>query len=125
VLGSRGGPRRPPRIDEEHEREQSRHFTVVGQHPPHYPEQPHRLIRQLGALQVVAAAPDVALVEDQIQHVQHLAQSGRPLFAAGDPERHTRRLDALLRSSDALRHRRLRHEEGAGDLGRAQPADRP
>ena len=42
----------------------------------------------------------------------------------GMPERHAGRLDPPLGPGDALGHRRLRHQEGAGDLGRGQAADR-
>ena len=39
-----------------------------------------------------------------------------------DPERDSRGLDLALGPHDPLRHRRLRHEEGARDLAGRQPA---
>ena len=60
-----------------------------------------------------ARAARVALVEDQVEHVQHGAQPLGALSAAGSPNRTPEALDALLRPADPLRHRRLRHEERA------------
>ena len=73
----------------------------------HDPRQPDRLVRELGAVHVAAAAARVALVEDQVEHVQHRRAAwpaARPASASGTARRS---LDLLLRAADPLRHRRL------------------
>ena len=65
----------------------------------------------------------VALVEDQVEHVQHGAQALVALLVRRHAERHAGRLDALLRAADPLRHRRFGHEERVGDLGGRETAD--
>jgi len=73
-------------------------------------------------VEVGAGAARVPLVEDQIQHVQDGAQPLGALVIVRHAERHARRLDGLFRPADALRHRRVGHEERARDLGRREPA---
>ena len=69
-------------------------------------------------------ARGVALVEDQVEHVQHDAQPLGALAArAACSKPPPAALMLLLGPADALGHRRLGHEEGAGDLGRGQAAD--
>ena len=58
----------------------------------------------------------VALVEHEVEDVEHTPQRGRLLIRGRAAERNARRLDPLLRAADALRHRRLVDEERAGDL---------
>ena len=50
------GPRGASGVDEQHEREQAGDLAVVGKQPVHHPGQPDRLVRQLGAMQLAAAA---------------------------------------------------------------------
>ncbi len=73
---------------------------------------------------VGAGAGGIALVEDEVEHVQDGVEPGLQLLRRRPRERHARRLDAGLGAADALRHRRFGHEERAGDLGRGQAADR-
>ncbi len=89
------------------------------------PPEPDRLVGEVGAQGLVAIRGEVALVEDQEDHRQH---PGQPLadvalrrHAIGD----VRGLDLGLGTGDPLRHRRLLHEERAGDLGDGEPADQP
>ena len=71
-------------------------------------------LREIAPLQVGARARRVALVEDEVQHVQHRARGARSRsWSSGSSKRHARRLDALLGAADPLRHRRLGHEKGA------------
>ena len=56
--------------------------------------------------------------------MQHDAEPVGALAARREREGRPRRLDRLLRPADALRHRRLGHEERARDLRGGQTADR-
>src|SRR5207245_16779 len=58
----------------------------------------------------------VALVEYEVQHLEHGRQPGGQLDAAGDLERHARFAERPLGPDDALRDRRLRNEKRPGDL---------
>ena len=112
------------RVREQHEREQSRDLTVVGQQLPHGAGESDGFAGELRALEFGPGGRRVALVEDQVQHVQHDTQ---PLGAFGlgrQGERDITGLDRLLGPADALRHRRLRHQEGGGDLCGRETADR-
>jgi hypothetical protein len=57
--------------------------------------------------------------------MEHDAEPLRLLSWRRQVEAGSGRLDALLRPADALRHGRLGHEEGPGDLGGRQAADGP
>jgi hypothetical protein len=116
------GAGRPARIGEQHQREQPGDLAVIRPDVPHRPGQPDRLAGQLHPVQVGADAAGVALVEDQIQHMQHRPQPRRPVLARRQLERGA--LDALFGPADPLRHRCLRHQKGVGNLGGRQAADR-
>ena len=80
--------------------------------------EPQRLGRQV-------AAAAVALVEDQVDDREH---GGEPLgqqVVGRHPERDAGGLDLALGPHQSLRHRRLGHQEGAGDLVGGQAAERP
>jgi hypothetical protein len=89
------------------------------------PGQPDRLAGQLAALQLRAGGGGVALVEDQVQHVQDHPQPVAQLRRRRHVEGRAGGLDALLGAADALGHGGLGYEEGAGDLGGRESADRP
>jgi hypothetical protein len=57
--------------------------------------------------------------------VEHDGQAVGPLGVGRQPEVGAAGLDALLGAADALGHRRLGDQEGPGDLGGREPADRP
>ena len=80
--------------------------------------EPDRLGRQVDA-------PAVALVEDQVDDREHRREPVRQQVVGRHPERDAGGLDLLLRPHEPLRHRRLGHQERAGDLGRGQAAERP
>ena len=67
----------------------------------------------------------MALGEGDVDHEEDGRQPLPDLRPCGHPERHTRGSDLVLRPHQPLRHRRLGHEEGGGDLGGRQPAHRP
>src|ERR1700722_4966500 len=63
-----------------------------------------------------SSAGDIALVKDQIEHMQHRAKPLRPLLIGGQSERGSGRLDALFGATDSLGHGCLGHQEGVRDL---------
>ena len=76
-------PRRPPRIDQEHQGEEAGDLGVVGQLRVDHRREPDRLVRQVDPLELASAAAGVPLVEDQVEDVEHgphrrrLARRGR------------------------------------------------
>jgi hypothetical protein len=108
-----------------HEREQTPYLGVVGQQIGEQPGQTQRLAAQVGPDEVVAAAGRVALVEDQIHHLQDSAQARRQLGGRRDAVRNPRVGDLPLRPDETLAHGRLGDQERAGDLGRGQAAEGP
>ena len=62
------------RVGEQHEREQAGDLAVVGEQRVQHAGEPDRLGGEVGALQVVARRGRVALVEDEVEHLQHDAQ---------------------------------------------------
>jgi len=121
------GPRarRPPRVGQQHQREQARDLRVVGKRTADHPSEPDRLPGEVAARELRPAAGQVALVEDQVEHMQDGAQALCPLLTTRHRERDRRTLDGLLGAADPLRHRPLGDEERIGDLGRGQPTDGP
>ena len=79
-LAVRPGARRAPGIGQQHQRQQSGDLAVVREEVVHRPGEPDRLVREIAALQVGADAAGVALVEDQVEHVQDGAQPLGPLL---------------------------------------------
>ena len=91
------------------------------------PGQPDRLGGQVGAVQVGPERGGVALVEDQVEHLQHRPRAARRARrAAAAANRAPAALIRLLGPADALRHGRFRHQEGRGRSrrwsGRRPPA---
>src|SRR5437588_518718 len=79
-----------------------------------------RLRRQLAALQVRPGRAGVALVEDQVEHVQHRIEPPGALADRGHAERHAAGPDALFGPADPPGHRRLGNQERPGNLGGGQ-----
>ena len=87
--------------------------------------EPDRLGAQLARISASPERRDVALVEDQVERPRAppSSRSGSSLgvrHLVRDP----RVADLALRADEALRHRRLGDQEGAGDLRRRQAAER-
>ena len=78
-----------------------------------------------GSHPVVAGGRRIALVEDEVDDLEHRGQARGELGAARNLERHVRLGERALRSDDALRDRRLGDEECARNLfgGQARRAD--
>lgn len=69
-----------------------------------------------GRIQWVAGGRRVALVEDEVDRLEHRGEAVGQLVAFGDLEGHPRRRERALRAHDPLRDRRLRDQVCAGDL---------
>ena len=78
----RAGAGRAARVGEQHEREQAGDLALVRERRVQLPGQPDRLGAELDPVQAVAGAGGVALVEDQVEHVQH---DGQPRGRAPRP----------------------------------------
>ncbi len=122
-LAARAGPRRPPGVGEEDQREQAADLAVAGQQAAQQARQPQRLAGELAALQLGSAARGIPLVEDQVEDLQHGVEPLAPGVTGRRLEAPARLLDGALGAADPLRHRRLGHEEGRSDLARREPAD--
>jgi hypothetical protein len=110
-----------------HQRDQSMRLGLVGRETGEDPSQAQRLLAQRGPHVVVTGAGGVALVEDQVDHLEHRRQARHAVGAARHLERHARFGQRPLGAHDSLRDRRLAGQESARDLvGRksAQEAQR-
>ena len=99
-----------------HQRHEAVHLRLVGREPREDAAEPKRLLEQRGPHPVVARRRGVALVEDEVDHLEHRGQPRAQLVARRQLEGHPRRGERALRAHDALRDRRLRHQERARDL---------
>src|SRR5258708_22183272 len=84
--------------------------------------EPNRFIREFAPLQARADATGVALVEDEIEHMQDGAQSLGPLARGGHRKWNARILDALLGPTDPLRHGGFGNQKCVSDLGSGEAA---
>ena len=91
----------------------------------HDASEPDRFAGEIGADQRLALRRGVAFVEDEVddredrvEALGHVGRLGHDVGDAGDA-------DLLLRPHQPLRHRRRRHEEGAGDRLGVEAAQRP
>ena len=106
-----------------HEGHQAVHLGLLGQQPGQDATQPQRLGAQLRTQPVVPRRGRVALVEHQIDHLEHRGQPLLQLGAGRSLEGHLRLGERPLGPDDALRHRRLRDQERPGDLLGGQAAE--
>ena len=91
----------------------------LGQHA----REAQRVVAERGPQPIVAGRRGVALVEHEVDDLEHRREPLGERLAARHLERHARLGQRALRAHDALRDRRLRHEERARDLGRREAAD--
>ncbi len=113
-----------PGVGEQHESEQAGDLGILRCGRVDAPGQADGLAGQVGAGQVGAAAAGVALVEEQVEHVQHQPKAFRALVGWRERERLAGCLDLGLGPADPLGHGRLGNEERGGDLASGQAADR-
>ena len=85
--------------------------------------EPQRVLAQSGPHPVVAGGRGVALVEDEIDDLEHGREPCGQLLPAGHLEGHMRFGERALGAHDALRNRRLRDQERRRDLGGGEPAE--
>ena len=117
-----GGARPQPRRLQLEQRHQPVDLRLVRRQRRHDARQPHRLLAQLRAQPVVAGGGAVALIEDEVEHLQHRGQPRPQLGRARHLERHAGRGQGALGPHDPLRDRRLGDQVGAGDLVGGEPA---
>ena len=91
----------------------------LGQDAP----EPQRVLAERGPHPVVAGRRRVALVEDEVDDLEHRRQTRGKLGPAGDLEGDARLGERPLGPDDALGDRRLRDEERARDLVGRQTAE--
>jgi hypothetical protein len=85
--------------------------------------EPQRLLDQLGPHPVLAGGRRVALVEDEVDRLEHGGETVGELVALGHLERHPRLRERALGAHDPLRDRRLRDQVRASDLPRRQAGE--
>ena len=125
--GRRAAPARRPApvragaagLGEQQQGEQAQRLGLVGHQLGQQPGQADRLGAQVAADQVVAGRGGVPLVEDQVDDREHEREPVGQLRVPRHPVRDARGADLALGPDQALGHRRLGHEEGAGDLRRS------
>jgi hypothetical protein len=83
---------------------------------------PHRLVAQLGANRGLGGRAVVALVEQEIECPIHGRKPRRKVSRRGNVEQALRSSEQSLRSRYPLLDRRMAADEGARDLGHAEPA---
>jgi hypothetical protein len=113
------------RVVEGHECQQAERLALVGHERAEDRRQADGLGAQLPAHQRVPAGRGVALVEDQVHRGEDRGQPVGQRGVARDGEGDARVAQLALGAHDALLHRRLGDQEGAGDLRGLQAADEP
>ena len=86
----RADARLQPRGLQLHQRHEPVHLRLVGRQLRQDPPQPQRLVAQRRPHPVLARGGGVALVEDEVDHLQHRGQPRRQLVPARHLERHAR-----------------------------------
>ena len=120
-----GGAGRAARLGQQQQRHQAEHLRLVRHQAGQQPGQPDRLGAQLGADQRVPGGSRVPLVEDQVDHGEHVRQPGGQRRVARHAVRDPRVSDLPLGPDQPLGDRRLGDQERAGDLGGLQPGHEP
>ena len=119
------GAGRPPRLGEQHEREQPEHLGLVRHQIREQAGEADRLGTELVAHEVFACRGEIALVEHEVHHGQHRPRRSGSSASSGTRYGIVVAADLVLRAHETLSHRRLGDEEGAGDLVRAQSGHEP
>ena len=99
-----------------HQRDEAMHLRLRREQLREDAAEPERLLDQLRPDPVVARGRRIALVEDEVDHLEHGGQAVGEPVALGDFERHPRRREVRFRADDALGDGRLRDQVCAGDL---------
>ena len=121
-LPVRPDPRPQPRGLELHQRQQAVDLGLAGHQRGEDPSEAQGVRAQRRADPVLAGARRVALVEHEVDHLEHRRQTLGQLVATRDLKRHARLAERALRAHDALRDRPLGDEKRPRDLRRRQAA---
>src|SRR5262249_24058956 len=85
---------------------------------------PDRFVRKINTVQTGASARRIALVENEIEDVQHRVESLSALTLVGSAKTIAGFFDELFGAAVPLRHRRLGHEKGMCDFSTGEATDR-
>jgi hypothetical protein len=99
------------------------YLGFVGHEGGEYAAEAERLAAELGPHPVLASGGRVALVEDEVDDLEHATQARQAILANRDLERDAGPGDGLFGPHDALGDRRLGDDIGPGYLGHREPAD--
>ncbi len=108
-----------------HQGEQAENFGLRRREAGEDASEPLRLRAQCGTRQFLARGRRIALIEDEINDLEHRGEPRRALGPARHLEGNAGVADRILGADDALRDRRFAREEGARDLLGGQAADEP
>ena len=111
-----------PRMLQEHQREQAPYLGFVRHQRHDEAGQADRLVTQVRSNEL-AGGRGVSLVEDQVQDGEHARQAFGQELGGRDTVGDRRLPDLALGPNEALGHRRLRDEEGTGDLAGREAAE--
>jgi len=112
----------PAAVVQQHQREQAEHFGLVREQVREHSCQANRLAREIMPRQVVTGGRRVTLVEHEVDHREHRRESLGDRGGRGDFVGNAGVSNLAFGPDEALRHRRLGRQEGAGDLVGRQPA---
>ena len=103
------------RLDFE-QRDEAVHLGLLRGELRQNPGEPERIVAQLRSRPVVSGGRRVALIEDEVDHIEHRRQPGRAVVPARDLEGNARLAQRPLGPDDALGNGRFGDEKGSGDL---------
>ena len=122
-LPVRTDPRVAARVLEQEQREQAERLGLVGHQHAEELREPDRLGAQLAPDERVAGGRGVPLVEDEVEHAEHVREALGEQVVGRHAERNPRLANAALRADEPLGERPLGNEERAGDLGCREAGD--
>jgi hypothetical protein len=114
-----------PRGLDLHERHQPMHLGLVFGEIGDDAAEAQRVVAEQRPQPLCPGGSRIALVEDEVDDLEHRIEPLGPVLAARHLERHAGIGDGALGADDALRDRRFRDEESAGDLVGGEPAHEP
>ena len=112
-----------PRVLQQQQREQPEGLRLVRHQDAEELREADRLGAEIAADERVAGRGGVALVEDEVEHPEHVGHAVGEEVVGRHAERDARLAEPPLRADEPLRERRLRDEERARDLRRREPGD--
>lgn len=122
-LSRRSGSRPLTRRMDLHQREQAVNLRLVRREPGQDPAEPKRLLAEPGPHPLIAGGGGIALVEDEIDDLEHRCEARSALGPARNLEGHACLGESPLGPHDPLGDGGLGNEKRARDLRGRQPAD--